>query len=83
MFEADIAISSKTMWFDTQDMPQDCDGVKYDLQSVMTHEWGHAFGLGHGTGEYETMYAYTTACNTYKRSLGLGDFDGMDLIYGG
>lgn len=54
----------------------------YDLESVATHEWGHAYGLDHETsGPDEVMYEYTTAC-ALRRHLGQGDYEGMANLYG-
>jgi hypothetical protein len=55
---------------------------KYDLETVMTHEWGHAYGLDHETsGPDEVMYTFTTAC-ALRRHLGQGDYEGMANLYG-
>lgn len=56
----------------------------YDLESVMTHEWGHAYGLDHVTSSAdadEVMYEYSTAC-ALRRHLGEGDYEGMASLYG-
>ena len=43
---ADIEISNRSgiTWFSVR--PDNCSNV-YDLESVMTHEWGHVFGMAH------------------------------------
>jgi hypothetical protein len=54
----------------------------YDLESVMTHEWGHAYGLDHeSSGPDEVMYDFQTAC-AVRRHLGQGDYAGMANLYG-
>ena len=45
--DVDIVLNEDRRW--TTGAP-DCDGNK-DVQSVVTHELGHALGLGHATGE--------------------------------
>ncbi len=57
---------------------------RYDLQSIATHEWGHAFGLGHvGQGQSRlTMSPLLPPCNNGPRTLGLGDWKGMKRLYG-
>ncbi len=61
--------------------PQRCS-AKYDLQSIATHEWGHAFGLGHVANSSLTMHHFLPPCSTAFRTLGLGDFKGMKRLYG-
>ncbi len=55
---------------------------KYDLQSITTHEWGHAWGLGHVRNPNLTMHHFLTPCSYKLRTLGLGDFRGMKRLYG-
>ena len=52
-----------------------------DLQSVVTHEFGHALGLNHSTNSGAVMYASYTA-GTLKRSLTADDIAGLTAIYG-
>lgn len=79
MTEADIAIGNERGLVDK--LPRKCAN-KYDLRSVLTHEWGHVFGLAHETrGPHEVIYPFTSAC-TIKRRLGNGDWNGMLSMYG-
>jgi len=78
MTEVDTYFGSNVGMVDS--FPASCSG-KYDLQSVSTHEWGHAFGLAHETsGTAEVMYPYSYAC-ALRRHLGKGDYNGMNAMY--
>ncbi len=78
MREADIYIGSNHSIVDS--FSSSCSG-QLDLQSVVTHEWGHAFGLDHETGgTAEVMYPTSRTCQL-RRHLGLGDYNGMKAMY--
>lgn len=64
-------------------LPKSCTD-SYDFEGVLTHEWGHAYGLGHtGPGHSNlTMQHRFRPCSTYARTLGLGDWLGMKKMYG-
>lgn len=57
---------------------------RWDLEGAVTHEWGHAYGLAHtGSGHGNlTMQHELAPCSTYARTLGLGDWLGMNQLYG-
>jgi len=58
---------------------------KMDVQNIMTHEFGHWCGLADLYNEVDywlTMYGYAGYGETYKRSLGLGDINGLQEVYG-
>jgi hypothetical protein len=65
------------------DLPQNCTN-KWDFEGTVTHEWGHAYGLAHtGSGHANlTMQHILSPCSTYARTLGLGDWIGMNKMYG-
>lgn len=55
--------------------------IAIDVQSVMTHEFGHALGLSHSAIQEAVMYAsYCAGCN--KRALHPDDIAGAMAIYG-
>lgn len=58
----------------------------WDLQSVMTHEFGHFYGLGHVSESTYPQLTMSTAingyCETDEQTLGLGDLKGMLALYG-
>lgn len=57
-------------------------GRDYDLEGVVTHEFGHWYGLAHVDDSTQVMSRYTSvACATDKRSLGRGDIVGMRALY--
>lgn len=59
-----------------------CSGARFDLRGVATHEWGHAFGLGHtAQNSGLVMKPASTTCETGQRALGLGDLMGIDALY--
>lgn len=59
-----------------------CSGSRFDLRGVATHEWGHAFGLGHtAQNSGLVMKPASTTCETAQRTLGLGDLVGIDALY--
>ncbi len=59
-----------------------CSGKRFDLRGVATHEWGHAYGLGHTAATSGlVMKPASTTCETGQRTLGLGDLIGIDALY--
>lgn len=78
--EADIYLGSNVGLVTT--LPSPCT-TSYDLESITTHEWGHAYGMAHETsGDLETMYPYSYTCATLARTLANGDWHGMANLYG-
>ncbi len=57
-------------------------GNEYDLESALTHELGHAFGLSHSIGHPDaTMFATGDACEITKRDLTPDDDAGIQALY--
>ena len=57
----------------------------YDLQSVVLHERGHSLGLNHVDQAAHASAVMTPAissCAAGKRTLGLGDYQGLVALYG-
>ncbi len=79
MIEADILIASNRNVY--ANLPSPCGYRYFDLQSVATHEWGHAYGLAHSGGRDLTMYPAARACNYSMRTLGRGDITGLSTLY--
>ena len=58
---------------------------KMDVQNIVTHEFGHWCGLKdlYGDADYWlTMYGYADYGETYKQTVGLGDINGLEAVYG-
>ena len=58
---------------------------KMDVQNIMTHEFGHWCGLDDLYNDVDywlTMYGYSNYGITYQRTLGLGDINGLEDVYG-
>nr|WP_260408515.1 matrixin family metalloprotease [Planomonospora venezuelensis] len=78
---ADIAVNTRYKWFTAK--PSRCSSA-FDVRSVLTHEWGHAFGLNHvsparhGT---QVMASTIPACSV-AHTLGAGDHTAMKKLYG-
>jgi hypothetical protein len=64
-------------------LPKRCTAT-WDFEGTVTHEWGHAYGMAHtGSGHQNlTMQHILAPCSTYARTLGLGDWIGMNQMYG-
>jgi hypothetical protein len=61
--------------------PRSC-AHRYDLQSVMTHEAGHFFGLAEDReNNTSTMFSCTSRCETHKRRLTPGDLSSISSLY--
>ncbi len=64
--------------------PSGCS-TRWAIEGVMTHEFGHSFGLGH-VGEADhgnlTMSTHINGpCQNSEASLGLGDVRGLRVLY--
>lgn len=62
-------------------LPKHCRN-KWDLQSVATHEFGHAIGLAHVSNASQTMHGVAPSCSTGPRLIGRGDRLGLTRLYG-
>lgn len=62
----------------------DDDDLKFDLQHVLTHEMGHALGLGDVTDDAaDVMFAYTMPDDASLRAPGSDDLAGVAELYAG
>jgi hypothetical protein len=77
--DADIIMNTRYSWCTSSD---GCRG-EYDVQSILTHEVGHVFGLAHDTDPDAVMYPTAAACETRKRKLAHSDLEGLSFLYAG
>lgn len=81
MVEADIKINSRVLWALAKSQ---CSGREL-LEPAMTHEVGHAFGLGHvGESRHGKLTMSTQSngsCHDEESTLGLGDMLGLEALY--
>jgi len=79
--ESDVRLNRGDRWYVNR--PASCSN-RFDIESVMTHERGHSFGLGHvaeGTHGKLTMSTAIRPCDNSGRTLGLGDVRGLRKKY--
>lgn len=81
---SDIKIARGTVQWTTNPGARSCKN-KFDLESVITHERGHTFGLGHvseRTHGNQTMSTRINGpCESSQRTVGRGDVLGLDGKY--
>lgn len=79
--DADVRINTNFSWWTGGG---GCSG-DYSIQAVQTHEYGHAFGLGHveeGAHGNLTMSTNINApCSAFEASLGRGDVLALRSLY--
>ena len=63
------------------DGPGDIPGGRYDLQSIMAHEYGHVLGLGHSNISGATMQSSIGSGSESGRSINADDRAGIISIY--
>ncbi len=64
------------------DGPGTVAGGRYDIQGIMTHEYGHALGLDHTGVGGATMTPSIGAGQEFARSIAGDDIAGVQAIYG-
>jgi hypothetical protein len=81
--DADIILNSTYAWSTGPTF----SGSEYDVTSVVSHEAGHVFGLGHA-GDSASPSQLTMSGSgvypgsIYARLLGAGDLEGLTTLYG-
>ncbi len=78
ILEADIDLNTYYYWSTTG------ASGKMDVQNIATHELGHAIGLCdlyRSSDSEKTMYGYSVAGETKKRSLDADDIAGLCYLY--
>lgn len=81
--DADVRINKAVYsWYGIK--PSDCS-TRWGIEATMTHEFGHAFGLGHVTEAEHGNLTMSThingPCQNSESSLGLGDVRALRLVY--
>lgn len=83
VIEGDIRLNSRNRWT-TAPTSSSCTG-RYDVESVLTHEFGHTFGLLHVSeqshGQLTMSEAINGACRKDERTLGSGDVKALQKKY--
>lgn len=86
VLSADIRINRSDYRWTTAPNVRTCSRA-YDVEGVLTHEWGHVFGLGHvpedGSRNLTMSPVINGPCQGSERSLGRGDVLGLDGKYDG
>jgi predicted Zn-dependent protease len=82
VLDADVVVNGEHAFGVAESMSQEARTAAYDVQNVLTHEFGHFLGLGE---EYEhqgaTMYAYSLPGETEKRDLDSLDEERITSLY--
>ena len=81
---SDVMINKAHYRWTTRPRARSCKG-KYDLESILAHERGHTFGLGHVSesshGNLTMSDTSNGPCQSSERSLGRGDVLGLGHKY--
>jgi matrixin len=76
IYDTDIEVNTATVQVRAEPGP-----AEFDLVGILTHEAGHALGLGHSAETTATMFATLAEGSTEYRSLEPDDVDGVCAIY--
>jgi uncharacterized protein (TIGR03382 family) len=78
ILDADIELNSASGMITTTTPT----ATTFDLQSVLTHETGHFFGLAHSGHTEATMFSMYKPASTSMRVLATDDISGICSLYG-
>ena len=78
IFDADIAINGNVTWFEG---PANGNRNSFSLESVLTHEAGHFFGVHHTTYRGSALMHPITMAGTYRITLDLADEEDICGLY--
>jgi uncharacterized protein (TIGR03382 family) len=77
--EADIAFNAAHTQFAV--VGHDPRKARYDVQTAMTHELGHALGLAHSTVPGTVMFPSSAPDDVSKRALAADDLEALRTLY--
>jgi hypothetical protein len=84
MVEADIKLNKVEYGWWLPSFDSTCSG-KYSVEAVLTHEFGHAYGLDHVSesthGNLTMSSASNGTCQNSEATLGWGDINGLNVHY--
>lgn len=78
--KSDIVFDTSVDWYFGTTEPAGCAN-DYSLRSVATHEFGHAYGLGHTGQCSQVMAPAVSPCTSTNRHFGRGDVLGLRSLY--
>lgn len=78
--DMDMRYDKDRNWFTGNGVPGGCSN-RFSLRGVGTHEFGHAYGLGHTSQCNLVMAPATAACTGANRVFGRGDVLGLRTLY--
>lgn len=81
IIDADIVLNAAQHRFRVLPADSVAGGVYDDLQNAVTHEAGHALGLGHTPVKAAVMYPQSAKGEVGKRTLDADDIDGVRALY--
>jgi len=79
--DADIVLNAAQHRFRVLAADSKAGGIYDDLQNAVTHEAGHALGLGHTSVTDAAMYPQSAKGEVGKRTLKEDDLDGISALY--
>jgi hypothetical protein len=84
IWQSDVMLNDREGLFTLTPRSPSCES-SFDLQSVVTHERGHSFGLAHVPAsphtDAVTMSSSMARCDDSGRTLGAGDVAGLSRLY--
>ncbi|HEV2999426.1 MAG TPA: matrixin family metalloprotease [Solirubrobacteraceae bacterium] len=84
MVDTDVKVNTDYRWY-TDEPPTICLDSRYSVEGVMTHEFGHAYGLDHvDEAEHGNLTMSTNVnmtCGDDQATLGKGDVWGLQALY--
>jgi len=81
ILDADMELNSADHHIVPLDGVAEVPAGTFDLQSVLTHEAGHVFGIAHAPSSFSVMYASDEGGSIRKRTIGLEDVASICSIY--